>query len=312
MPVLGLTALVPPELVYACGHTPLDLNNFVPVSNRVPKNKLCAWTAIWREMLLKEKIDIDSLVVVAGGDCHNALVDGQKVERYAGLDTHYFFYPFSGDEFELLKHLNQLVEFLGGVKDEGKMKTVSEIKEVGLQLDMMRSKMAVRSSDAFGYLVAGSDLGQDPQRYKDNINELLRQKYEPNRDFKRIALIGVPPIYPDFHTVCEELGLFVVYDELPFEFLRLGGSDIKELAMSYSDYSFARPLDHRLKVIKKELDSRQVEGVVHYTQYACHHCLEDDMFRGEIDLPILTIQGDLPRCVDEQLKLRLEAFYESL
>jgi len=55
-----------------------------------------------------------------------------------------------------------------------------------------------------------------------------------------------------------------------------------------------------------------VDGVIHYTQYACHHCLEDDLFRDALDLPLLTIQGDLPRCVDEQLKLRLEAFYESL
>jgi benzoyl-CoA reductase/2-hydroxyglutaryl-CoA dehydratase subunit BcrC/BadD/HgdB len=71
-------------------------------------------------------------------------------------------------------------------------------------------------------------------------------------------------------------------------------------------------LDFRLDIVKEEVRRRNVEGVIHYTQFACHHTLEDELFRRELDIPILTIQGDLPRCVDEQLKLRLEAFYESL
>jgi len=242
-PVLGITALVPPELVYACGRTPLDLNNFVPLSRASPRNKLCAWTATWREMLIKGKLDIDSLVVVAGGDCHNALVDGQKVALKAGLPTHYFFYPFSGDENRMLEQLDELTEFLGGVEDEGRMKDVQQSKEVALRLDEARCRMKVRPSEAFGFLVGASDLGQDPTAYKTNVQELLdKDEFKPERDHKRIAMIGVPPIYPDFHTVCEQLGLFVVFYELPYEFLRLTGGDRLELARYYADYSFARPL----------------------------------------------------------------------
>jgi len=52
--------------------------------------------------------------------------------------------------------------------------------------------------------------------------------------------------------------------------------------------------------------------VIHYTQFACHHTLEDEIFRDYLDYPFLTVQGDLPGPTPEQLKLRLEAFSEML
>jgi len=64
---IGITALIPPELIYACGHRPLDVNNVVPESSLSPRSKLCAWTALWRELILTGNRDIDSLGVVAGG-----------------------------------------------------------------------------------------------------------------------------------------------------------------------------------------------------------------------------------------------------
>jgi len=128
----------------------------------------------------------------------------------------------------------------------------------------------------------------------------------------RIALIGVPPIYRDFHRVCADAGLHVVFDELPYEFLRLGGGNIDELARSYSTYSFARPVEFRLKALKHELKKRRIDGIVHYTQFTCHHILEDGLFRQELDWPMLTVQGDLPGETPAQIRLRLEAFGELL
>jgi hypothetical protein len=80
MQTVGITALIPPELVFACEKRPCDINNFVPFSNVQPSSKLCSWTAIWRDMILKSEIPLEYLIVVAGGDCHNAIVDGEKIE----------------------------------------------------------------------------------------------------------------------------------------------------------------------------------------------------------------------------------------
>jgi len=55
----------------------------------------------------QKRNEVDSLVVVAGGDCHNALVDGQKAAM-SGIPTHFFFYPFDGDPQYLELQLHRL------------------------------------------------------------------------------------------------------------------------------------------------------------------------------------------------------------
>jgi hypothetical protein len=307
---VGITALVPPELVYGCGHVPLDLNNIVPTSECVPRGKLCAWTATWRDALLRGELRVDRLVVVAGGDCHNALVDGQRVAQ-RGIPTHYLFYPFDGNEDEMEDHLRNLEAFLGGITDQTAIDLVSDIKELCIQLDVARCRLRVLGSRAFNHMIQLCDMGGDPGRFKASVGRALEEEPREIPD-TRIGLVGVPPIYPDFHQVCEGFGLQVVFDELPWEFARMGGRTIRTMARNYAGYTFARDLGYRFDRLEEELRRRRVEGVVHYTQYACHHVLEDDMVRERLDLPMLTVQGDLARACPEQEKLRLEAFAELL
>lgn len=305
---VGTTALIPPELIYACGWRPLDVNNIVPGSSISPRSKLCAWTAVWRDMILEGRLDIDSLVVVAGGDCHNALVDGQKVAM-SGKPTHYFFYPFDRDVGYMESRLYDLVDFLGGIKDIEMIPHIYNMKSIGLELDRLRLKGRARACDVFSALISFSDLKGDPDAFLAYLENLPEEVVEYT---SRVALIGVPPIYPDFHEVAERLGLYIVYDELPYEFIRLKGNDLESVARSYSDYSFSGPIGSRIDIIRKELERRKIDGIIHYTQFACHHTLEDEIFRQQLDYPLLTVQGDLPRPTPEQLILRLEAFSEML
>lgn len=310
MPVkkIGITALVPPELIFACGAVPFDVNNVIPSSRKYPGNKLCAWTAIWKEMLVKREINVDSLIVVAGGDCHNALVDGQKAAM-SGIPTHFFFYPFDGDSVYMESQLYRLSEFLDGIKCPDKFKEIRELKKQGQILDKKRCCGKLSSSEAFRMLISFSDLAGDLAGFSRMISTLE----ETDIDLRnRIALIGVPPIYHDFHEVAHSLGLHIVFDELPYEFIRHGGTTIQEMAHDYCGYTFARPLEFRIDFLKKELEMRKVDGVIHYTQFACHHMLEDEIMREKLDYPLLTIQGDLPGNTPQQIKLRLEAFREML
>jgi len=217
MPVqkkIGLTALVPPELIFACRCSPFDVNNVIPGSKKYPRNKLCAWTAIWQEMLSKREVELDSLIVVAGGDCHNALVDGQKVAM-SGVPTHFFFYPFDGDPVYLESQLQKLVDFLGTIESPEKPGEIKELKEIGKKIDKKRAQGKLSSGDAFRILISFSDLMGDLDVFREAINSLKEQKVEMNN---RVALIGVPPIYHDFHDVAGSLDLQVVFDELPLNF----------------------------------------------------------------------------------------------
>lgn len=305
---VGITALVPPELIFACGGAPFDVNNVIPASRKYPRNKLCAWTAIWQEMLVKRELRIDSLVVVAGGDCHNALVDGQKVAM-SGIPAHFFFYPFDGDHDYLESQLFDLSGFLGGIKHPEKFRQIRELKGMGQLIDRKRAEGRVSSCEAFRILISLSDLMGDMNEFGKAISAVREEDIALHN---RIALIGVPPIYHDFHEVAQSLDLQIVFDELPYEFVRHTGNDMHEASKNYAGYTFARPLDFRIQFLQKELEKRKVDGVIHYTQFACHHMLEDELLRQELDYPMLTVQGDLPGRTPEQIKLRLEAFREMI
>ncbi|MCE8425040.1 MAG: 2-hydroxyacyl-CoA dehydratase [Candidatus Methanoperedens sp.] len=308
MKKIGITALVPPELIFACGQEPFDVNNVIPASRSYPVNKLCAWTAIWKEMITKGEIRIDSFIVVAGGDCHNALVDGQKASR-SGIPTHFFFYPFDGDPQYMESELYDLSYFLGSIQKPELFKEIIELKKIGKKIDKKRSAGKISPGEAFRSLISFSDLCGDINKFRKDIASIKEIKIHMNN---RVAMIGVPPIYHDFHEIAQSLGLHIVFDELPSEFIRHTGKDIKSLARDYCDYTFARPLDLRIEFLQKELERRKIDGIIHYTQFSCHHMLEDEVFREELDFPILTIQGDLPGKTPQQIKLRLEAFREML
>jgi len=308
MDIVGITALVPPELIFACKKRPCDINNSVPKSGLRPASKLCAWTAVWRDMILARQLEIDGLVVVAGGDCHNALVDGQKVED-SGIPTHYFFYPFEEDFIYLRDQFEELASFLGGIQDPSMFGTIAALKRKLLDIDRKRIEGEIPAQKAFDIMVSASDFKGDLNKYKEMVDAVREEHVDYN---SRIALLGVPPIHYDFHRILKLLGLHVAYDELPYEFSRLTGRNIEGLARNYLNYTFARKLSFRLDFLKEELRKRKVDGVIHYTQFACHHLLEDEMLKKKLDYPWLVIQGDMPHRTPSQVRTRLEAFAEML
>jgi len=307
---VGITAIVPPEIIYSTNHSPLDLNNFVPQSNVHPKNKLCAWTATWRDLILENKIEIDKLIVVAGGDCQNSLVDAEKIELKKKISTHYFFYQF-GDKKHFENEIKKLIDFLGEDVDKDVLREVYKIKKLAKKVDELCYKDKINGKDAFYTTISASDLKGNPNAYKKEIENLLNN--EENVEYRyRIAVIGIPPIFSDFYEYLNEINVHCVYNELPYEFVRMGGNSIKSIVDTYSTYTFANHITKRIKIIKKELKKRKVDGVIHYTQMSCHHKLEDEILREFIDYPMLTIEGDIPQKTPEQTKLRIEAFIELL
>ena len=116
----------------------------------------------------------------------------------------------------------------------------------------------------------------------------------------------------DFYEVCADIGFKIVFNEMGFEYISLSGTNLPEIAESYASYTFSRSIKFRINRLKEEISKRKCMGLIHYHQYACHHTLEDNIIRQEFDNHFLTLQGDLPRRCDGQIKLRLEAFYESI
>jgi benzoyl-CoA reductase/2-hydroxyglutaryl-CoA dehydratase subunit BcrC/BadD/HgdB len=250
------------------------------------------------------------MVVVAGGDCQNALVDAEKLELNLKIPSHYFFYQF-GDKKHFFRENNKLIEFLGGNYDEKIINEIHNIKEKVKKIDKLCCNDGINCRDAFYICVSASDLEGNPKKYEDKVDSTLETSENVIYD-NRIAILGVPPIFSDFYDFLIDSKLHCVYNELPYEFVRMGGKNLKEVVNSYSEYTFSNHILHRLKTVKKQLKKRNVDGIIHYTQINCHHKLEDEILREYLDYPILTIEGDLPQKTPEQTKLRIEAFNELL
>jgi benzoyl-CoA reductase/2-hydroxyglutaryl-CoA dehydratase subunit BcrC/BadD/HgdB len=52
--------------------------------------------------------------------------------------------------------------------------------------------------------------------------------------------------------------------------------------------------------------------VIHYVQAFCYRVVEDIILKETLGVPVITIEGDLPKPLDTRTKLRLEAFIEML
>jgi benzoyl-CoA reductase/2-hydroxyglutaryl-CoA dehydratase subunit BcrC/BadD/HgdB len=64
--------------------------------------------------------------------------------------------------------------------------------------------------------------------------------------------------------------------------------------------------------MKEEIKKRSIKGIIHYVQAFCYRVMEDVILRETLDVPVITIEGDLPKGLDTRTKLRIEAFIEML
>ena len=80
----------------------------------------------------------------------------------------------------------------------------------------------------------------------------------------------------------------------------------------YLDYTYPYDLDGRLNDIKKNIELRNLDGIIHYTQAFCYRGIEDIIIKEKLGVPVLTIEGDRPSKLDARTKLRVESFIDML
>lgn len=326
---VGFTTSIPVEVIFAAGLIPIDLNNvFI---NHLQKERLvefaeedgfprntCSWIkGIYSTAL---KLRIRRVIGVTQGDCSNthALMEAWKLR---GIEIIPFSYPYDRDEKQLKFEINKLIEYFGT--------TFAKVQKVKRRLDKIRGllikldKLTWKEGRVSGfinhlYLVASSDFNGSFEQFEEKLTRFLSiAEKSPkivgaycNTPTPRIAYIGVPPIFSDFHLFLEGLGVHVVYNEIQRQFSM---PYLKQnIVEQYASFSYPYGAFFRLKDIKKELKRRKVDGVIHYTQSFCFRQIENLIFREGIDLPFLNIEGDRPGGLDARTKLRIESFVEML
>jgi benzoyl-CoA reductase/2-hydroxyglutaryl-CoA dehydratase subunit BcrC/BadD/HgdB len=326
-----MTTTIPVEAVLAAGHIPVDLNNVfinAPDPNALvtaaeydgfPRNA-CGWIkGMYSLAANKEPLigngGIDALVAVVEGDCTQtqAMVETLKESRMHVIP---FSYPYGRDLDLLRLQIEKLISALGTTRQEAEKCKVrlDDIRRKVRKLDELTWQQGLLNSfDNHYYQICCSDFNGDPDKFERDVDMRLETALNQSNDnisALRLGYIGVPTIFTDFYEVIEELGARVVFNEVQRQFAM--PYETEDLIKQYSVYTYPYDVFARIDDIKREVERRSIQGLIHYTQSFCFRQIQDIIIRKHIDVPVLTIEGDSPTPVDARTRVRIESFIEML
>lgn len=325
MKKIGLTTTVPVEVLIAAGYTPVDLNNvfvtsedylkYIDIAERdgFPKS-LCAWIKGLYGACIEN--DIKEIVGVMEGDCSNTKVL-IEVLQLKGIKVYPFSFPHSHKledvEHEIKKFMNIFSVTLEEV--ENVRRELGDIRKLAKKLD----ELTYIDDKANGfenhlYQVSTSDFNTDKDRFKEELKTYIEdiKKRGPINKKLRLGYIGVPPMTADIYEFVEGLNASFVYNEVQREFAFPRSEKASNIFEQYYDYTYPYNTEFRIIELKKQIEERKLDGIIHYTQAFCHRSVEDIVLKKKLDIPILNIEGDKLNSLDARTKLRLEAFLDML
>ncbi len=322
-PKIGITSTVPIEIILAAGLEPVDLNNVFIGSDSplamvalaedrgFPGNS-CAWI---KGMYGAANVHgVKRVLGVTRGDCTNS-EKLLEIWRHDGLKTDRFAFPDEPDEAALASELERLARALGPSLAEAEKKRLEllPLRRSLEELDRMTWQDGlVSGAENHLWLVGSSDFGGNPERFHRRLIEFMEEAKTrtPRRPAPRLGYLGVPPIAPDLYEFIEGLGAGVVFNEVQRQFSMPG--DRGGLAAQYAAYTYPYDTAGRVRDIKREIEKRNLAGLVHYAQTFCPRRLESILLEEILPAPVITIEADKPGPLEARTKTRLEAFIEGL
>jgi benzoyl-CoA reductase/2-hydroxyglutaryl-CoA dehydratase subunit BcrC/BadD/HgdB len=320
---IGITTTIPSEVLWAAGQVPLDLNNLFIASPQklklveeaevrgFPRNT-CSW--IKGIYAVARRSGIKRVIAVTRGDCSNtqALMEVFQSER---IEVIPFAYPYNRDHDLLKLQIEKLIDELGtNWEAVNRMKTrLDERRRKVHYIDRMTwEENLVSGRENHLFLVSCSDMQGNISQFEQQVDQFIQrlETRSPKPQKVRLGFIGVPPIYPELYDYLEEIGARVVFNETQRQFAMPHFTS--DLVEQYRLYTYPYAVFERLKDIKQQVKLRHITGLIHYVQSFCFRQIEDILIRQQLDIPILTLEGDRPSPLDARTKLRLESFVESL
>ncbi len=320
---IGITTTIPVEVVYAAGCVPVDLNNIF-ITDKHPQDlveeaelagyprNICAWIKGIYTVALANP-DIKKVIAVTQGDCSNthALMETLHV---AGIEIIPFAFPYDRDYDMLKLQMEKLVSSFGV--------TWRQVEEQKSRLDQVRAKVwqldeltwqgnSVSGFDNHLYQVCCSDFNGDPEGFATEVDDVLAKALpRESKDEIRIGYIGVPPIMTDIYDYLESKGARIIFNEVQRQFSM--PFQIADIVEQYRAYTYPYDIFWRLEDIQREIEKRDIDGIIHYAQSFCYRQIQDLIIRQRLKVPVLTLEGDRPVRLDARSKMRIDAFLDIL
>lgn len=320
---IGITTTVPIEIVYAAGYVPIDLNNIFICDDGpddlvdyaevkgLPRN-MCAWVKGIYSVV--RRTGIKRIIGVIQGDCSNnqALTEFMQTE---GTEVIPFSFPHDRNKDFLQGQLDYLAKTFGTSMEKAhEMKVVLDgVRRTVHEIDRLTwEENKVTGEENHIWNVSTSDLMGDYVFFEKKALEFLEEaKTRSGLDHEtRLGFIGVPPICCDLYSFLGDIGAHVVFNEVQRQFSMPYKTDT--LADQYTRYTYPFDILYHIEDIKKEIERRKINGIIHYVQSFCHRQIYDRLIRKYIDVPILTLDCDRPGQLSGSLRTRIEAFIEML
>jgi benzoyl-CoA reductase/2-hydroxyglutaryl-CoA dehydratase subunit BcrC/BadD/HgdB len=313
------------EALFASDVMPVDLNNIF-ITDRNPAHfidkahgmgfpkSICTWIKAQYAISLEKKVD--AIVAVITGDCSNTHAFAELL--LGTLPVFKFSYPLYNNQRRSLKELKyniaKLLSFFGGSEKSliEVTKRLDSIREKLKEVDELTIEGKVKGYENRFWLLMSSDFNGEPDKYEAELDEFLKKARtnEPDKTKLRLGYIGVPTIFTDLHQYVYSLGADFVFNEVERQF-SIPFTD-RGYYQRYLDFTYPYGIFPRIRDIKENIKRRHIAGLVHYVQTFCHRQIQDVQFKNCLDVPILTIEGDIPQELDERSKIRLESFIEML
>ncbi|BAQ13500.1 2-hydroxyglutaryl-CoA dehydratase [Clostridium botulinum B2 128] len=325
MKKIGLTTTVPVEVIVAAGYTPVDLNNmfitsenylkYIDIAERdgFPKS-LCAWIKGIYGACLEN--NIKEIVGVMEGDCSNtkALIE---VFKLRGIKIYPFSFPHSHSLKDVEIEIRKFMDIFNVNEDkvEQVRKILNRVRKLAKKIDEMTYiDNKVNGFENHLYQVSLSDFNGNIDEFEEHLKKVIEgmEKREPINKKLRLGYIGVPPMIGDIYEFSEKLNAHFVYNEVQREFAFPRGIEAANIFEQYYNYTYPYDNEFRIKELKKQIEKRKIDAIIHYTQAFCHRAVEDIVLKEELNIPMLNIEGDKLNTLDARTKLRLEAFLDML
>ena len=321
--MIGITTTIPVEIVYASGLRPVDLNNLFITSfdpeERVVRaerdgfaHNICAWIkGIYATVL---ESGFKQVITVTGGDCSNAIALGEVLAS-RGVEVIPFAFPLNRSRSALYDEMDQLRKRLNTSWEEiylakerlervrRKLKRLDELTYLEDRVSGFKNHL---------YLVNSSDFNGNPDLFERDLDLFLgdAETRKPRKESIRLGYLGVPAIFEGFYAFVESLDARVVYNEIQRQFSMPYG--ITDMVDQYLAYTYPYSLKGRLEDIREAIETRRLDGLIHYSQTFCHRQIYDILLRENLAVPILTLEGDRPAPLDSRTSLRIETFIQML
>jgi benzoyl-CoA reductase/2-hydroxyglutaryl-CoA dehydratase subunit BcrC/BadD/HgdB len=321
---IGITTTVPVEAIFAAGHVPVDLNNVFVISPDRRKwieaaeiAGFPATTCGWIKGIYSaaRHCEVDAVVGVMAGDCSNtqALLE---IWQFEGMRTIPFAYPYDRSPEAVRFEIERLCVHLGTTLEaaQTQKERLDRIRALCAEVDRLTwEENRVTGQENHLHLVSASDFNSDPETFARDVSDFIAEARAraPLTEEVRLGYIGVPSVYEGLYGFLERHGARVVFNETQRQY-SLSPSIGEPLVEAYRAFTYPYDVFGRIDDIRREIERRRLDGVIHYAQSFCFRQMEDVIFRKTLGVPILTIEGDRPTPLDARTQNRLESFVEML